>query len=81
VSITGKRLLCGFTAAALSLWLAAPASADPDGPPACTLGIVCAFVPFGAPDLDHDLDLTKDQPPVPDQDTAPPVNPCSAGCI
>jgi hypothetical protein len=79
VSINGKRVLCAVGALSLSLWLAAPASADDDMPP-CTLGIICAFVP-GASNLDHDVDLTKDQPPVPDQETAPPLNPCINGCI
>jgi hypothetical protein len=80
VSITGKRVLCAFGALAVSLWLAAPAAADDDEMPACSLGPLCNILPI-APDLDHDIDLTKDQPPVPDQDMAPPVNPCAAGCI
>ena len=85
MSRIGKRLLFACAAASLSVLLAAPASADPDTdtdtPPACTLGIVCAFVPFGPSDLDHDVDLTKDQPQGPDQDSARPVDPCTAGCI
>ncbi|WP_264070934.1 fibronectin-binding protein [Mycolicibacterium komossense] len=79
MSITGKRLLAVCGVAAASLWLAAPASADDQMPP-CTLGIICAFVP-GALDLDHDVDLTKDQPPMPNQDSARPVDPCINGCI
>ncbi|CAN5538375.1 hypothetical protein BH09ACT8_BH09ACT8_29590 [soil metagenome] len=82
VGMSASRMLAvvasGLTVAA-SLWLAAPASAD-DQMPACTLGIICAFVP-GALDLDHDVDLTKDQPPMPIQDNQRPVDPCINGCI
>jgi hypothetical protein len=80
VPITGKRLLCALGALTMSLWLAAPAAADDDDNqmPACSLGPLCNMLPIT--DLDHDIDLTKDQPPVPDQDLGPPVNPCSAGC-
>jgi hypothetical protein len=48
--------------------------------PPCTLGIICMFVPGGL-DLDHDVDLTKDQPPMPNQDNQRPVDPCIDGCI
>lgn len=81
--MSAPRLLAvvasGLTAAA-SLWFAAPASADDDGMPPCTLGIICAFIPGGM-DLDHDVDLTKDQPPMPNQDNQRPVDPCIDGCI
>ncbi len=58
---------------------AGPAVAD-DEMPACSLGPLCNMLPI-APQLDHDIDLTKDQPPMLNPDSAPPLDPCSAGCI
>jgi hypothetical protein len=81
--MSAPRLLAvvasGLTVAA-SFWFAAPASADDGDMPPCTLGIICVFVPGGL-DLDHDVDLTKDQPPMPNQDNQRPVDPCIDGCI
>ena len=80
--MSASRMLVAVTSGltvAASLSFAAPASAD-DGMPPCTLGIICAFVP-GAVNLDHDVDLTKDQPPMPIQDNQRPVDPCINGCI
>ena len=77
--MTGKRLLAICGVAAASLWLAVPAAAD-DEMPACTLGPMCNVLPI-APQLDHDIDLTKDQPPMLNPDSAPPADPCAAGCI
>jgi hypothetical protein len=72
-----------LTAAVLGV---APAHADP-GPPSCDLemALLCRMLPI-APDLDHDIDLTVDQPQpavdpaAPEQDSLPPVPICSAGC-
>ena len=50
----------GVTAAAL--FAAAPAAADPGMPPCGMLAPVCNMVPT-MPELDHDIDLTKQQPP------------------
>jgi len=79
-----KTLIAAATAITAGLLLAAPANADPDGSP-CELAIsyFCRFVP-AAPDLDHDLDLTQQQPVdpnAPPPDTLPVVDPCAAGCI
>lgn len=79
MSMTGKRLLAACAAATVSLWLAAPAVAD-DEMPACSLGPLCNMLPI-APQLDHDIDLTKDQPPMLNADSVPPADPCAAGCI
>jgi hypothetical protein len=80
--ITGLRLLCACGVAAMSMWLAAPAAADPDPdvPPPCTLGFLCGLVP-AMPDLDHDIDLTKGQPPSPPDQETRIADPCFGGCI
>lgn len=60
------------------------ASADPDTNP-CQLvaGLLCRFLPM-APELEGDIDLTKDQPPVnpsvPEPDSRPPADICANGC-
>jgi hypothetical protein len=64
--------------------LAAPATADPGGNP-CELAVIflCKFVPI-APDLDGDVDLTKQQPVdpnAPPPESLPVADPCAAGCI
>jgi hypothetical protein len=81
-----KRIVIGTAAAlATGLIVAAPASADPGGNP-CELAVtfLCQFVPV-APDLDHDIDLTQQQPPAdpnaPPPDSLPVVDPCTAHCI
>jgi hypothetical protein len=63
---------------------AAPAGPDPGDDP-CRLAIsLCAFLPI-APDLDGDVDLTKQLPPgyspAPQISSLPPVNPCLHGCV
>jgi hypothetical protein len=72
------------TAAALAtgLMVATPASAEPgDDPCGLAINVLCQFVPV-APDLDHDLDLTQQQPPADPSAPPPPiVDPCAAGCI
>ena len=63
----------------------APAGADPTDDP-CQLAVtfLCRFLPI-APDLDHDVDLTRQQPPAdpnaPPPESLPVVDPCAAGCI
>jgi hypothetical protein len=70
---------------AAALMLAGPASAAPGDNP-CQLAVTFLFklVPI-APDLEGDLDLTKDQRPTdpnaPPPESLPVVNPCAAGCI
>ncbi len=75
------------TAAALAagLLLSAPATAQPgDNPCELAVDFLCRFVPI-APDLDHDVDLTQQQPPAdpnaPPPESLPLVDPCAAGCI
>lgn len=69
----------GLTVAAALL--APQASADPDMPPCGgLLSLICGVVPI-APDLDHDIDLTKQLPPAANQDDQPPVDMCAMGCI
>jgi hypothetical protein len=75
------------TAATLTagLLLAAPAAADPgDNPCEFAVNLYCKFVPI-APDLEGDIDLTKQRPPLdpnaPPPESLPVVDPCAAGCI
>jgi hypothetical protein len=64
--------------------LAGPADADPgDSPCELAISYFCKFVPI-APDLDHDLDVTQQQPvdpSAPPPDSLPVFDPCAAGCI
>lgn len=67
-----------------AVFLAAPAGAEP-GDNLCALAInfLCRFVPI-APELEGDVDLTKDQPAAPNAppaDSLPVADPCAAGCI
>jgi hypothetical protein len=78
VIATGAVLAAGII-------LAAPASADPaDNPCEFAINYFCKFIPL-APDLEGDIDLTKDRPPVdpnaPPPESLPVVDPCAAGCI
>ena len=68
-----------------AVFLAVTVSADPgDNPCQLAVTFLCKFVPI-APDLEGDVDLTKDQPPAdpnaPPPESLPVVNPCAAGCI
>jgi hypothetical protein len=77
---------------AVCLWTAAEAKAASmdreapivDDPCALAITFLCRFMPV-APDLDGDLDLTLQQPPVgagmPAPESLPPIDPCSMGCI
>jgi hypothetical protein len=74
-------LLLGITLMPTSV--AAPAGGEPGDDP-CRLAIACAFLPI-APDLDDDVDLTKQLPPgyrpASEISSLPPVNPCLHGCV
>ena len=68
------------------IWTAEPAraSAAPgDDPCALAVGFICRFVPV-APELDGDVDLTKQlpslDPPAPPADSLPHLDPCASGC-
>jgi hypothetical protein len=78
-------LIAAGAALAAGTLFAIPASADPGGNP-CDLAInyFCKFIPI-APDLEGDVDLTKDQlpadPNAPPPESRPVADPCAAGCI
>jgi hypothetical protein len=69
----------------LQTTLSIPAGADPSDL-SCPLAMffICKMVPV-APDLDGDVDLTKQQPPVdpaaPAPDSLPPADICARGCV
>ncbi|GAC1636893.1 MAG: hypothetical protein NVS4B6_05740 [Mycobacterium sp.] len=80
-----KKMAIGAAAAlAAAVLLATPAAADPgDNPCGLAVSFLCRFVPV-APDLDHDVDLTQQQPVDPNAappDSLPIADPCAAGCI
>lgn len=82
--LTGAAALLLLGITLVSTARAAPAGADPGDDP-CRLAIsLCAFLPI-APDLDGDVDLTKQLPlansPAPQISSLPPVNPCLHGCV
>jgi hypothetical protein len=65
--------------------LAIPSGADPsDDPCPLAMSLICRFIPT-APNLDGDVDLTKQQPPAdpaaPPPDSLPPADICARGCI
>jgi hypothetical protein len=79
-----RPLIIVAAAVAAAAFFATPANADPNDSP-CELAIsyFCKFIPV-APDLDHDIDLTQQQPVdpnAPPPDSLPAINPCAAGCI
>ncbi len=81
-----KRTVIGAAAAlAAGILLATPANAEPgDNPCEFAINYFCRFIPI-APDLEGDVDLTQQQPPVdpnaPPPESLPVVDPCAAGCI
>jgi hypothetical protein len=80
-----RTVIAAVAALATGLLLSAPATAEPgDNPCELAVNFLCRFVPI-APDLDHDLDLTQQQPPAdpnaPPPESLPVVDPCAAGCI
>ncbi|SEH61446.1 hypothetical protein SAMN04489835_2040 [Mycolicibacterium rutilum] len=82
-----KRFLgAALVACGATLFAAVPAGAQPGGPPSCELALafLCRYIPM-APELDHNIDLTEQQPVDPNAplpESLPPVDPCAAvGCI
>jgi hypothetical protein len=80
-----KRMsIAGATAVTAVLLFAAPTSAEPgDNPCELAITFLCRIVPV-APNLDHDVDLTQQQPVdpnAPPPESLPAVDPCAAGCI
>jgi len=74
-------LLAAATAGAGALVVAAPAVAEPDGPPPCgMLSVICNMLPM-MPELDHDIDMSKNQPPAPPAEDMAPADPCMLACI
>lgn len=77
------KTLIAFTCTVIGgMLLPAPAIADPSEDP-CQLAVsfLCRFVPV-APELDGDVDLTQQLPPIgPPPESRPPMDICSAGCI
>ena len=63
-----------------ALALAAPAAADPGMPNCGQLSFVCNMIP-SLPDLDHDVDMTQGQPPMPNAEDLPPADVCAVACI
>jgi hypothetical protein len=59
---------------------ATPASAHPGVPPCGAMSAVCGFLPM-MPDLDHDLDLSTQNPQVPADENLPPADVCALGCV
>lgn len=78
-----RRSLVAATATAVGMLIGAPQAVAQDGAPPCELALafVCSVLPM-APDLDHNVDLTQNQPPAgPPPESLPVLNPCAAGCI
>jgi hypothetical protein len=79
-----KAPIAAVSALAAAVFLAVPAGAEPgDNPCELAVNFLCQFVPI-APDLDHDVDLTQQQPidpNAPPPESLPVVDPCAAGCI
>jgi hypothetical protein len=80
-----KVITAAVSALGAAVFLAVPVSADPgDNPCQLAVTFLCKFVPI-APDLEGDVDLTKDQPPAdpnaPPPESLPVVKTCAAGCI
>ena len=79
-----RTLIAAAGVLAAGTLFAIPASADPgDNPCGLAINFLCRFVPV-APDLDHDIDLTQQQPVdpnAPPPESLPVADPCAAGCI
>lgn len=80
-----RTLIAAAAALAAETLFAVPASAEPgDNPCEFAINYFCKFIPI-APDLEGDVDLTKDRPPAnlnaPPPDSLPVVDPCAAACI
>lgn len=83
-TVSLKTLAASLVVTGLSTCLAAPASAAPADDP-CQLATMffCRLLPI-APDLDGDVDLTKQMPATdpaaPPPDSLPPSDICASGC-
>ncbi len=81
----GRRTILVAVIAMVMLGTAGQSGADPDDNP-CQMvaGLLCKFMPL-APELDGDIDLTKQQPPadpsVPEPDMRAPADICARGCM
>jgi hypothetical protein len=80
-----RTVIAAAGALTAGLLLAAPATGEPgDNPCELAVNFLCRFVPI-APDLEGDVDLTQQQPPLdpnaPPPESLPVVDPCAAGCI
>jgi hypothetical protein len=82
MSMAGTIALAVAGAAAAALFTAMPATADPGRPHCGQLAFVCDMLP-SMPELDHDVDMTKLQPPGAgaEQQHLPPTDPCSIACV
>ena len=85
--LTTGALIAGIGVVSAGLMLPARAVADDspgDDPCSLAVSFFCRFVPM-APDLDGDVDLTKQQPPADPVDPKPaspsPTDICVSGCI
>jgi hypothetical protein len=85
IRLASAAAVAGIAIASTGLTSPARAVADPAEDP-CSLAVsfLCHFMPM-APNLDGDVDLTKQQPPADPADpqtTAPPLTDiCISGCI
>lgn len=83
--VTAKTLTAALTVVGLSTFLAVPVGVDPaDDPCVLAMSFLCRFIPI-APELDGDVELTKQVPPAdpaaPPPDSLPPVGICANGCV
>ena len=84
LQLTAKTLVASMGMAGVGIFLAVPASADSGNDP-CGLAVsfLCRFIPI-APELDGDVDLTKQlpsaDPAAPPPDSRPPADICANGC-
>lgn len=82
-----SRWIGAVSAAAVCIVAVAPFGAPPKlhGDPCGAVGIfLCRFLPF-EPDLEEDIDLTKQHPPTaasgPPDNVVPGGNICAGGCV
>ncbi|MDT5069692.1 MAG: hypothetical protein QOK02_5847 [Mycobacterium sp.] len=80
-----RTVIAAVSAVGAAVLFAVPAGAEPgDNPCQFSISFICRFVPM-APDLEGDIDLTQQQPPVDPAAPLPevplPANICSNGCV
>lgn len=80
-----RSVIAALSALAAATALAATAAAEPgDTPCEFAVNFFCKYIPI-APDLEGNVDLTQQQPPVdpnaPLPETLPPTDVCVNGCI